>query len=94
MEYYRNTIMDNLLDLKKLKAKLMISVLILAVFMILYKTLPSKELNINSNFYELMFYSVTTQIGMNTNQISVPKSSRAQILTLMHIIMGFCVYIM
>lgn len=86
--------MDNLLNLKKLKTKLVISVLILAVFMILYKTLPNTELDVNNDFYELIYYSIAIQIGAKTSQTIIPKSSRAKLLTLTHIIMGFCVYIL
>ena len=86
--------MNIVFNLRKLETKLAVSALILSIFIILYKTVPSDELNINDNFIDLLFYSVTTQIGVNTNQILIPKSSRAKILTLLHFIVGFCVYLL
>lgn len=86
--------MKVIFDLKSLQTKLIISLIVFLVFTILYKTLPPEELNKNNNLFNLIFYSISIQTGMNFTNGLYPESLRGKILSLIQLLIGYSIYLM
>jgi len=78
-------------DLKKLNIKIFLTIVTIIVFMILYKTVPNDEYQIESNDYIDLFYrTFLTHIGLFPHEFK-PKSTRAKLITIGHLIIAYCI---
>ncbi len=85
-----------LFDTQKLKVKLFITFIIVAVFMVLYKTLPVEELGKEGKLssFDLFYYTVLAQLRVIDNKLINPTSFRAKMLTMMQLILGYSIIIL
>lgn len=82
-------------NISKTGTKLFFSLIIMMVFFFLYKTIPPSEFGKeNMTTFELFYYTLLTQMCMPVGIFFFPQTTRAQILTICQLLMGYTIYLL
>ena len=82
-------------DAKKLRNKLIITVLVICIFFVLYKTIPAEEFdNKDISSFDLFYYTSLTHMGIHHSKFLNPQSFRAKLLTLGHLFIGYSILLL
>lgn len=88
--------MNIVFDLKSFTNKLFISIFVILVFYFLYLTIPDTEFdNVSSHNCKMdrLVYTVSVHTG-RSNQKLLPVSTRAKILSMLHMLISFSIIIL
>jgi hypothetical protein len=89
--------MNIVFDLKSVTTKLYLSAFVIMVFYLLYLTIPDAEFNNVSQSnckMDRLYYTISSHTGFRNIDSLIPKSLRARVLSLLHMLIAYSILIL
>jgi hypothetical protein len=89
--------MNIVFDLASLTTKVYLSIFVMSVFYLLYLTIPDSEFdNVSKSNCKMdrLYYTISSHTGLRNIDSLIPKSSRARILSMVHMLIAYSILLL
>ena len=89
--------MNIVFDLASLTTKLYLSTFVMSVFYLLYLTIPDSEFdNVTKSNCKIdrLYYTISSHTGLRNIDSLIPRSNRARILSIMHMLIAYSILLL